>query len=82
MLWPHLTQRIVSAARPEERDLAAACTSTVSRIGAAIGAAANGIAANGAGLAGGAAHAYAAAIWVFGASVPLLLIGCAAARRV
>jgi hypothetical protein len=84
ILWPHLTQRIVSAARPEERDLAAACTSTISRIGGAIGSAANGIAANGAGLAGGAtaAHAYQAAIWVFGTSIPLLLIGYVAVRRV
>jgi len=84
MLWPHLSQRIVIAARPDERDLAAACASTVSRIGGAIGSAANGIVANGAGLAGGAtaAHAYQAAVWVFGTSIPLLLIGYAAARRI
>jgi MFS family permease len=84
MLWPHLTQRIVIAARSDERDVAAACASTVSRIGGAIGSAANGIAANGAGLAGGAtaAHSYQAAIWVFGTSIPLLLIGYAAARRI
>jgi len=84
MLWPRLTHGIVSTARPGDRDLAAACASTVSRIGGAIGSAANGLATNGAGLAGGAAaaHSYQASVWLFGTCVPLLLIGCAATRRI
>ncbi len=81
--WPSIMRRIVGYAQPAEQSLAATAAPTVQRIGYAVGAAATGIAANAAGLADGmtVAAARAAAIWVFAAFIPLLVVGGIAAWR-
>ena len=81
MTWPFVVKRVVSLAAPGERDLTASATSTMQRTGYALGASATGIVANAAGL--GSAHAdqSAVAAYVFAASVPVLVAGCVAARR-
>jgi MFS family permease len=81
MAWPFMVRRIVISAPQGERDIAASATSTMQRIGYAVGASACGIAANMAGLREGATvpAAHAAAFWVFAAFVPVLALGCAAA---
>jgi len=81
--WPFIVRRIVVAAAPGERDLAASACSSMQRIGYALGSSASGIAANAVGLgeATGRGVAKAAAFWVFASFVPLLAIGAAAAWR-
>ncbi len=81
--WPFVVRRIVISAPADERDVAASATSTMQRIGYAVGASAAGIAANAAGLREGAsvAAAHAAAFWVFASFVPVLALGLAAAVR-
>ena len=83
MCWPFVVRRIVAFAPGGERDLAASATSSMQRIGYALGASASGIAANAAGLAHGPslAAAHAAGFWVFAAFVPVLGAGCLAAWR-
>lgn len=83
MCWPSVVRRLVNAAPAGERDLAAATSGTVQRIGYAVGAAATGIAANAAGLADGAdtATARRAAFWVFAAFLPVIAAGAAGAWR-
>ncbi|MGH7078065.1 MAG: hypothetical protein ACREFU_08195, partial [Acetobacteraceae bacterium] len=82
--WPFIVRRIVVAASPGERDLAASATSSMQRIGYALGASASGIAANAVGLGHETTRAVAesAAIWVFVSFLPVLAIGAAAAWQV
>ncbi|MGH7105444.1 MAG: MFS transporter, partial [Acetobacteraceae bacterium] len=79
--WPFIVRRIVVAASPGERDLAASATSSMQRIGYALGASASGIAANAVGLGHETTRAVAesAGIWVFVSFLPVLAIGAAAA---
>jgi MFS family permease len=76
LFWPAVVHRLVRCARPDEQSLAAASPSTVQRIGYAVGTAAAGIAANLSGLAEGIsiAAARSAALWVFAAFIPVLLL--------
>ncbi|MGH7086147.1 MAG: MFS transporter, partial [Acetobacteraceae bacterium] len=82
--WPFIVRRIVVAASPGERDLAASATSSMQRIGYALGASASGIAANAVGLGHETTRAVAesAGIWVFVSFLPVLAIGAAAAWQV
>lgn len=79
--WPFVVRRIVIAAVPAERDLAASAASSMQRIGYALGASASGIAANATGLGKttSLAIAQAAGFWVFASFLPVLAIGVAAA---
>ncbi|MEM7223817.1 MAG: MFS transporter [Pseudomonadota bacterium] len=83
MMWPFVVRRVIAAAPPEERDRASAAQPTTQQMGFALGAAAAGIVANGAGFAEAASLAVVenVALWVFAAFVPLVLIGVAAAWR-
>ncbi|MGH7070466.1 MAG: hypothetical protein ACREFO_10680, partial [Acetobacteraceae bacterium] len=82
--WPFIVRRIVVAASPGERDLAASATASMQRIGYALGASASGIAANAVGLGHETSRAVAesAAFWVFVSFLPVLAIGAAAAWHV
>jgi hypothetical protein len=77
LCWPSIVQLIVRAADPVEQALASASSSTIQRIGYAVGTAAVGIAANLSGLAEGVSidAAKTAGFWVFAAFIPVLLIG-------
>ena len=77
--WPHLMQRMIERAPEAERDLVTASLPTITRIGAALGAAMNGIAANEAGLT--AADAGWAGVLIFASVLPLLVVGMGAAWR-
>ena len=79
--WPYIVRRIVIAAAPGERDLAASATSSMQRIGYALGASASGIAANAAGLGEGTGRAVAeaAGFSVFASFLPVLAFGFVAA---
>lgn len=79
MCWPFVVRRIVTLAPQGERDVSASATSTLQRIGYAVGASASGIVANAAGL--GHAPEGRVALWVLGASVPVLALGCVGAAR-
>ncbi len=79
--WPYIVRRIVIAASPGERDLAASAASSMQRIGYALGASASGIAANAVGLGEGTGRAVAeaAGFWVFASFLPVLAFGAVAA---
>lgn len=81
--WPFIVRRIVIAAEPSERDLAASAASSMQRIGYALGSSASGIAANAAGLGQGASlsAAHAAGFSIFASFLPVLAIGTVAAWR-
>lgn len=83
LCWPPLVARIITLAPARETALAANASSTVQRIGYAVGAAATGIAANAAGLAAEASQATVqeAGFWIFAAFAPLLLAGLVFAWR-
>lgn len=88
LCWTFVARRIVAAARPEERELAAGALPTVQMLGYALGAAAAGIVANGLGFAGqggGPASStetlQAVARWLFLAFLPPGLLGIVAAWR-
>jgi hypothetical protein len=83
ILWPFANRRVVEAAKPEERELAASAFSTIQRMGYAVGAAVAGIIANANGFAGGFTRATAetAAMPLFLDFLPLAALGCLAAFR-
>lgn len=83
ILWPFASRRIIEAAKPAERDIAASAFSTQQRLGYAIGAALCGLIANANGFSGGFTRVAAedAAPVLFFAFLPLALLGCVAARR-
>jgi MFS family permease len=77
--WPFVVRRIVQLAPAGERDISASATSTLQRIGYAVGASAAGVVANASGI--GAAPEADVAWWVMASSVPVLLAGCVGAWR-
>ncbi len=83
MMFSFIVKRIVAAAEPEERDVAATAIAAVQQIAMAIGAAVVGIVGNLAGFADGVSQAAAAqaATWVFAAFVPLALPAVLVAMR-
>ena len=83
ILWPFASRRIISSARDDERDIAAAAFSTLQRMGYAIGAALAGMIANANGFAGGFTReaAQGASVIIFAAFLPLAAIGVLAAWR-
>jgi MFS family permease len=83
ILWPFANRRVVEAAGPEERELAASGFSTIQRMGYAVGASVAGIIANANGFAGGFTRATAgtAAMPLFLYFLPLAALGCLAAFR-
>jgi MFS family permease len=83
ILWPFASRRIISAAREDERDVAAASFSTLQRMGYAIGAALAGMIANANGFSAGFTReaAQGASVIIFVAFLPLAAIGCFAAWR-
>ena len=83
IIWPFASRRIIEAAPPGERDIAASAFSTLQRLGYATGAALAGMIANASGFSGGFTReaAQGAASILFLAFVPLALLGCLAAWR-
>jgi MFS family permease len=83
ILWPFASRRIIEAAPPTERDIAASAFSTLQRLGYAIGAAFAGMIANAAGFSAGFTRiaAQSAAPVLFLAFLPLAVLGCIAAWR-
>lgn len=83
ILWPFANRRVVEAALPHERDLAASAFSTLQRMGYAVGSATAGIIANANGFSGGFTKAAAttAAPPLFLYFIPIALLGCVAAFR-
>ena len=83
ILWPFASRRIISAARDNERAIAASSFSTLQRMGYAVGAALAGIIANANGFSGGFTReaAQGASVIIFVAFLPLASIGCLAAWR-
>lgn len=75
--WAFLSQAVMEAARPGERDAASGLVPTLQSGGYAIGAAVSGLVANQAGMAGagGAAEIIHAAAWVFGIAALLGSLG-------
>ncbi|MGO4725855.1 MULTISPECIES: MFS transporter [unclassified Inquilinus] len=75
--WAFLSQAVMEAARPGERDAASGLLPTLQSGGYAIGAAVSGLVANEAGMAGagGAAEIIHAAAWVFGVAAVLGTLG-------
>jgi MFS family permease len=83
ILWPFANRRVVEAALPHERELAASAFSTLQRMGYAVGSATAGIIANANGFSGGFTKAAAttAAPPLFLYFIPIALLGCVAAFR-
>jgi len=79
--FAHISSRMIAAARPDERSLAASAIPTLQSLGIAFGAATAGLVANTAGLAEGVSSATvaSAATWVYGLGVvvPISLTGLA-----
>jgi predicted MFS family arabinose efflux permease len=77
MSWAFLSQAVMEAARPGERDAASGLLPTLQSGGYAIGAALSGLVANEAGMAGAvdAAGIVHAAAWVFGVAALLSTLG-------
>jgi MFS family permease len=83
MAFAFILRRVVTHARPEERERASTSIPTIHWMGYAIGAAASGIVANLAGFAEGITPSGAQTVgfWIFAAFVPLALFGNFAAWR-
>jgi MFS family permease len=83
ILWPFAARRVVEAALPQDREIAAAAFSTLQRIGYAVGAAIAGIIANANGFSGGFTRhgAASAAVPLFVYFIPLAALGVWAAFR-
>lgn len=83
ILWPFANRRIIEAAPPNEREIAASAFSTQQRLGYAIGAALAGLIANASGFSDGFTReaAQSAAPILFLAFLPLAILGCIAAWR-
>lgn len=81
--WPFANRAVVEAARPDEKEIAAAAFSTLQRMGYAIGGAFAGIIANANGFAEGFTRdtAATAAVPLYLTFVPLALIGVICAFR-
>jgi MFS family permease len=84
LFWSFLVRRVVAAARPRDRELAAGAVPTLQMLGYALGAAAAGILANVMGFTAEAAEATVVSIarWIFLAFLPLGALGLLAAWRV
>ena len=83
ILWPFASRRVIEAALPHEREIAASAFSTLQRIGYAVGGATAGIIANANGFSGGFTKAAAstAAAPMFLYFLPLAVLGCLAAFK-
>jgi len=84
LFWSFLVRRVVAAARPQDRELAAGAVPTLQMLGYALGAASAGILANVMGFAGAAGLETVASVarWLFLAFLPLCAAGIVAAWRV
>jgi predicted MFS family arabinose efflux permease len=76
LCWPSIVHRLVRPRGDEAQAITSAAGSILQRIGYAVGAAAAGIAANACGLSDvvSISAARGAAVWVFAAFVPLLIV--------
>ncbi|PXA93903.1 MFS transporter, partial [Caulobacter sp. D4A] len=83
LCWAFLARRTIAGAPTQEQALASSAVPTVQLIGGATGSAAAGAMANLLGFGHGIdpAAAFAHGPWLFGAFVPLALVGFAAAWR-
>ena len=83
MAWGFVVRRTIAGAHEKDRDRVSSSMPTVQMIGYALGAAAVGIVANGAGFAHGLGTeaARSAGLWVFAAFIPVALVANIAAWR-
>jgi MFS family permease len=83
LCWPSIVHRTVRFSDAADQSLASASSSTIQRIGYAVGTAAAGIAANLSGLGEGISvpAAKAAAFWVFAGFIPILILALISAWR-
>ena len=83
ILWPFASRRVIEAAPVAEKEITASASSTLQRMGYAVGSATAGIIANANGFSGGFTEAAAAtaAMPLFIYFLPLAALGCLAAFR-
>lgn len=78
--WTFILRRLTALTPAEDSERVSSALPTLQRLGYAVGAALTGLVANAAGMHEGLSpdEAHRVAVWVFGGSIPLVLIGLAA----